>query len=233
MEYAEKMYLVPSHQLEQLKNPPLPKEENIRTTTMHSLDSEMKGVLQRQDLTEYEKAKYFDALLQKFLAHVKQGETEKSKLSLFMPQPEVASVESPTSSDAVFQEIIDTLPDKHKSRAKLLLNKMKQNASVSSWDDRGTFVYRGENIKGSNLLDLVKAVTQTNDLPSHRLPKGWDTFMKAMAELNVPSSVVGNTTNRRALEYLKSPTSITETPKLSHKASKKRQAITPHSWISL
>lgn len=233
MEYSEKMYLVPSHQLEQLRNPPLPKEENIRSTTMHSLDSEMKGVLQRRDLTDYEKAKYFDALLQKFLTHVKQGETEKSKLSLFLPQPEVPSVESPTSSDAVFQEIIDTLPDRHKSRAKLLLNKMKQNSSVSSWDDRGTFVYRGENIKGSNLLDLVKVVTQTNDLSSNRKPKGLDAFMKAMAELNVPSSVVGNRANRQAFEQLKSPASATETPNLSRRASKKHQARTPQSWISL
>ena len=232
MEYAEKMYLVPSHQLEQLRNPPPPKEGNIRAATMHSLDTEMKGVLQRRDLTDYEKAKNFEILLQKFLAHVKQGETEKSRLSLFLPQSEAISEESPTSSDAIYQEIIDSMPARYKSHAMMLLNKMKQNKSVSSWDDRGVFVYKGENIKGSHLMDLVKAVTQTNDLPSHRMPKGLDVFMKAMAELNIPSSVVGNLTNRQALEHLKNPTSIAETPRLSQRASKKHQA-TPLSWISL
>lgn len=44
MEYGEKMYLVPNHQLEQLRSPSL-KEENIRSTTIYFLDAEMKNVL--------------------------------------------------------------------------------------------------------------------------------------------------------------------------------------------
>ncbi|XP_074821944.1 F-box/LRR-repeat protein 16 isoform X1 [Natator depressus] len=59
MEHAEKLYLVPSHQFEQIKHASSG-EENIRTTTTHQLDSEMKDILQRSGLSDYRKAKLYE-----------------------------------------------------------------------------------------------------------------------------------------------------------------------------
>ena len=236
MEYAEKMYLVPSQQLEQLKGP-TPKE-NIRSAAISSLDTEMQGILNRSDLTEYEKAKRYDSLLQKYLTHIRQKETEKEKLSLFLPQTPQNTEEAPVVSDNVYQEVLDNLPARYKNHARLLLNKMKQNKDVSAWDVKGTFVYKGDAISGTNMMDLVKGVTQTHALTTKRLPKGWDVFMRALAELNVPTSVVGNPANREALDALKSPKGITTTtpvhsPILSHRSAKKQRQRGPTAWLKL
>ncbi|KAH1182833.1 hypothetical protein KIL84_004325 [Mauremys mutica] len=87
MEHAEKMYLVPSHYLEQIKCASSG-EENIRTTTTHQLDSEMKDILQRTGLSDYEKAKLYEGVLQRYLVLAKHGETEKTKINLFFPEQE-------------------------------------------------------------------------------------------------------------------------------------------------
>lgn len=195
------MYLVPSHQLEELRAP-IPKEENIRRMAVHTLDADMRSVLERADLTEYEKARRYGVLLQKYLTHVRQGEAEKEKLNLFLHPPEP---EAPTGHDPVFNDVIDNVAPRYKANARMLLSKMKQNGEIASWDERGTFIYKGKVINGSHVLDLVKSITQTHSLPVTRRPKGMDVFMKAMAELNVPSTVAGRPSVRGVLERLKNP----------------------------
>lgn len=232
------MYLVPSHQLEQLKAP-TPREENIRAAAMYSLDGEMQGVLQRRDLSQDEKAKQYTALLQKYLVHVKQADAEKEKLSLFLPsapEPGAVAAESPATHTGIFHEILDSLSARFKNKARLLLNKMKQNQSISSWDEKGAFVYRGEPVPGSNMLDLVKGITQLHALPARRIPKGWDLFLQAMAELNVPSTVVGNPTIKDILEHMKNPGPVTELPQVptpSRRSSRKQRQSNTLSWLSL
>lgn len=242
MEHAEKMFLVPSHQLEQLKNPSSG-EENIRTAALSSLDADMRNVLQRRDLTEYEKAKQYSALLQKYLTHVKQGESEKGHLTLSLPaampaEPTETTTKAHVSSDpdSVYHEVLDSLSVRYKNPAKIVLNKMLQNKSVSSWNEKGAFVYKGETIPGSNMLDLVKGITQIHALPVARTPKGWDVFLKAMAELNIPSTVVGNPGNRTSLDHLKNPSPMTEikhTPKASRRSSKKQRQSSSVPWLTL
>lgn len=234
------MYLVPSHQLEQLRAPP-PAEENIRTTATRLLDAEMKSVLQRTDLAEYEKAKLYSAVLQRYLTYVKQSDADKGKISLFLPEQEQSVTakppETPKNSDSVAQEVLDNVNKRFKKNAIVLLNKLGQDKNLSSWDDKGSFVYKGSVVNGSNMLDLVRAVTQTRSVPSKRVPKGWDVFMNAMAELNVPSSVMGNAANRDLLERLKASTADTGadqesvTPFLPYK--KKKKLAKRAQWLSV
>lgn len=54
-------------------------EENIRTTPPHQLDSEMKDVLQRSSLSDYEKAKLYERVLQRYLVLAKKGEEKRLK----------------------------------------------------------------------------------------------------------------------------------------------------------
>ena len=114
---------------------------------------------------------------------------------------------------------------------------MRQNKSVSSWDDKGAFLYKGEMVTSSNMLDLIKGIIQTQPLPAKHVPKGWNSFMKAMAELNVPTSVVGNADNRECLDSLKIPNSSTQTPfhlpAVSHRASEKQRETSCPAWLSL
>ena len=72
MEYAEKMYLVPQKQLDRLKN----NTNNIplRQSVEDDLCVAMKAILDRTDLAPHEKVKHYTALLQRYLAMVKQGD---------------------------------------------------------------------------------------------------------------------------------------------------------------
>lgn len=113
---------------------------------------------------------------------------------------------------------------------------MKQNEDISSWDEKGNFVYKGETVPGSKMLDLVKGITQIHALQPARTPKEWDLFLKAMAELNIPSTVVSNPGNRTALEHLKHYDPVTETvhtPKPSKRASKKQRQSSSVAWLTL
>ncbi|KYO40990.1 hypothetical protein Y1Q_0013735 [Alligator mississippiensis] len=112
----------------------------------------------------------------------------------------------------VIQEVLDNVCAQYRKNAKVLLTKLSQHKDISSWDDQGGFVYKEMLVKGSNMLDLGQGTLQTHAGSSKHPPKGWDIFMKAMAELNIPSSVMGNTVNRDHLERLEVSASDQETP---------------------
>lgn len=233
MEHAEKMYLVPKHELEQLKGTQ-PPQENIRTEATRLLDAEMRNILQRPGLGEYDKAKLYATVLQKYLTYVKQGDLDRGKLTLFLPEqtPLEAGypLETPTNPDAVVQEVLDNVHTRYRKNAKVLLSKLSQHKDISSWDDQGGFIYKGMLVKGSNMLDLVRRTLQTHAGATKQPPKGWDIFMKAMAELNVPSSVMGNVVNRDHLERLKASASDQETPTTP---PMKRKIVSKSHWLSL
>ena len=70
MEYAEKMFLVPQHQLDKLKS------ENsrgtIRQIVENDLDVSIRNILGRNGLDAHEKAKLYAAVLQRYLTIVNQ-----------------------------------------------------------------------------------------------------------------------------------------------------------------
>lgn len=86
MEYAEKMYLVPQHQLEKLKNENV--RESIQQVVENDLDASIRNILLRSDLTQYEKAKLYSNILNRFLTIVKQGDRENNILTLSLPYSE-------------------------------------------------------------------------------------------------------------------------------------------------
>ncbi|KAG8147209.1 hypothetical protein E2320_022765 [Naja naja] len=100
-------------------------------------------------------------------------------------------------------EILRCVNTCYRKNAELFLNKMKQHQDVSAWDDHGTFLYKGVPIPGTNILDLVKGALQHRVPTEKRKPKGWDDFMNAMAEVNVPTSVLGSTAVKEQIEKLK------------------------------
>lgn len=88
MEHAEKMYLVPRHQLDELKSENAP--ENIQQVVENDLDTSVRNILLRTDLDQYEKAKLYSNILTRFLAVVRQGDRESNVLTLSLPQPATA-----------------------------------------------------------------------------------------------------------------------------------------------
>ena len=75
------------------------------------------------------------------------------------------------------------------NRAKLLIQKLKDDPDVISWNDNGQLVLDGSTTPNSNIVDLV------NDVMRKRKgfnPEHSSTFAKALTKINVPEDYVKN-----------------------------------------
>lgn len=228
MEYAEKLYLIPQNQMNKLRTAGV--RETIQQTVENDLDGAIQNVLQRSDLDSHGKAKLYSSVLQRFLTIVKQGDLESSTLTLSLPKtdaihpdepaitpantpataPAAAPVSAPAaaplydeSEDQIVNEILNNVPQRSLKNIKLILNKMSNAKQVSSWTTSGEFVYKGNVIVGSHMLDLVKSITAPHTLRDEYRPRGWDEFLDAFATLNIPFSTITNPQVKRTVETLK------------------------------
>ena len=123
------------------------------------------------------------------------------------PKPEEASEQSqePTTEvetilSAVEEEFIKRLPKLYKSRARQLLDKIKQNRDVLHWNEKGELMYENKPISGSHVVDLV------NDILRHRKgfePVGWSVFARGLARMNVRENLVRNPQRQSAIREFK------------------------------
>ena len=60
--------------------------------------------------------------------------------------------------NATDRQIIDSVPQKMKNRAKLLIQKLKDHSDVISWNDSGQLVLEGSIVPTSNIVNLVNDV---------------------------------------------------------------------------
>ena len=68
--------------------------------------------------------------------------------------------------------------------------------NVVSWTPQGDVSIRGQRLRGVNIVDLVGDVVRTT--PSKSMPPQREQFLNALAEANVPETLVKN---RMALEH--------------------------------
>ena len=198
MEHAQKMYLVPQHQLDALKQPTPP--ERLRQTVENELDEAMKNILNLPDLDLHEKAKKYASVLQRFLAMVKQGELEKGVLTLSLPVDDPGIVNKDVPTD-VLEEVLKQMPARSRRNVEYLVNTIRKAKGTVAWNDQGEFVVNGHVIKGSHMYDLLKSVTA----PGHvkQRPVGWDVFLKSLADINAPTSSIPNVEVRHIIDRYK------------------------------
>ena len=211
MEYAEKMYLVRQQQLDSLKHNETP--PNLRQSAENYLDTAIKNVLSRTDMEQHEKAKLYTALLQRYLALVKQGalETNTLKLSLAQDQantglatPLITPVtNSGLDDDPKIVAILKNIPLRCKKNAMHILEKMLDSQDTACWTESGEFVFNKMIVPGTHIIDLVKSATAPQKI-RHR-PRGWVEFLSAMGMLNIPMSTVPNREVQQLVESLKRP----------------------------
>lgn len=206
METAEKMFLVPQHQLEKLKFN-TSENENIRKSVESNLDVEIRHILSRNDLKDYEKAKLYTATLQKFLNLVKLGDHETAHLTLSLPKTsddgETVSDDQNVKKTDVIHEFISNIPARSQKNASYILEKILKSEGVASWNDNGEFVFKGNTIRGSHMLDLLKNLTASHKVADERRPVGWHEILQTVAQLNIPFSAIPNGIVRRKISDLK------------------------------
>lgn len=182
-----------------------------RSRAMSSLDSDMKNVLERSDLSDHDKAVSYNQLLGRYNALEAARAAQPVRVSVVSestPAAEATTTAAPPS-DAIEREIVDSVPKTLKAKAGRLIAKMKSDP-LCRWNDRGEFVYDGRTVKGSNMVDLVNDLMRTRKKMAP--PVGWQTFGERMRGLNVPMEFVGNPRYRKAMQQSKRVEETASTP---------------------
>lgn len=183
----KKMAIVPFKMLEEMnrwkteQRPRLPPSPQVAQTA--DLQNEMGSVLQREDLSESEKAQLFGQTLQKFqLAHKKAVHPQPT-------QPSLPSLPIEKKKPlGIHDRIVDSVPTSMRRKAKLLLQMLEEHPQMS-WNDQGVLEYNGKPIPGSNVIDLVNDVIRNRKGSN---PRGWEQFSRGLKQVNVPQEYVGN-----------------------------------------
>jgi hypothetical protein len=63
------------------------------------------------------------------------------------------------------------------------------SVSITEGGDVDTLKYKGETVRGSNVVDLVNDVLRKR---KYFNPQGWETFGEALREANVPQDLIGH-----------------------------------------
>lgn len=193
------MFLVTPQQLNRLNHsvPSASNAEIMRHTVENDLDEKMRAILNEDGMNAYEKIKKYNALLQRYLALVKQGEKEERHITLTVAKDSEAlkqrveggeEEEEDKKLDETAREVVQNLPARYRNNAQYIIKKLTK--SRGGWTPRGEFVYNGDVVKGSHLLDLFKSLTVS--LKKSQPPKGWTGFLNTLSELNIPLSMMSN-----------------------------------------
>jgi len=171
------------------------RQGSIRQSVENDLDRAMNDVLEKPDTDVYEKAKKYAGILQRYLNYVRQGEREKSILTLSLPHGEnhaganhIASKEELGTydmvpiKDLVLGSVIKHMPKNSKKHAECILDTLNSSNTVS-WTERGELIINKQLIHGSHLHDLVRAVTASHNVLDSSRPTGWAVFFKTLAGL--------------------------------------------------
>ena len=98
-----------------------------------------------------------------------------------------AVIEAETK-DAIEEEILESVPKTMKTKAELLVWKMKADHSIA-WSEKGELKYKGETVRGSNVVYLVNDVLRKRNYFNLQ---GLETFSEALREVNVPQYWIGH-----------------------------------------
>ena len=184
---AREMLLVDPTMLESLQtktNPPQT-SQNIGTRVIQETDNDINNILS-SNMNPSEQVLFYNQSLQKR----DQYSDKTPDNSPHQNYSDVLKSESNTNKvDPMEEEIIETIPNKWKSKGVQLLNKMKRGG-ILGWNAHGNLIYKGKEIPNTNVVDLVNDVVRRKR--KNNPPHGWSLFAQGMHETNVPQELISN-----------------------------------------
>ncbi|GBN62693.1 hypothetical protein AVEN_155834-1 [Araneus ventricosus] len=77
-------------------------------------------------------------------------------------------------ADLMEHLILESTPKNLKSNTRNILNYLKNSQGLMHWTPKGELIYKGKNVKNSNVLDLIKSLQTPSNKPH---PPGFDMFL--------------------------------------------------------
>ena len=133
------------HQTQERPNPPV--EQRVKV--MDTLDKKMQTILEREDLSADERLKLYD---QSFTRYLNVHDDYRPRLVISRVSTSPPPVTETETKDAIEEEILQSVPKTMKTKAELLVRKMKADPKIA-WSDKGELTYKGETVRGSNVVD--------------------------------------------------------------------------------
>lgn len=178
MNHVKKMILVPHDSVARL-NDPTPSTAQAQSS---SLDDEMRHIMSKKYADDSLKWKEYEQALQRYLYFT----NERHK-------PLQISLES-QSNDVTFREkLAGALPKTYKESALRIFDYLDQSGTVT-WDSTGTVSLNNHILHNSNIIDLISDLTRPR---KNFEPLGLSSFIKTLANINIPLELVGNEQRRR------------------------------------
>lgn len=223
MQHAKKMLLVEPELIERLKE----SNENTSENTLSRLDSEMQKILQSK-MNDRDKWTLYSQALQRYLHIIEEGrrplklsiltepedeptkfnngdvpyKEEKNNDSTTVPELPATGVDVTPPRKETFAPqytpsyMIKLIPKTYRKKGEVLLDFIIQSKPKIWWKKGGEVVLNNEILVGSNIFDLISDTLRTLKRPK---PLGWEKFVLALKDINVPLSCVGNPTS---LQYI-------------------------------
>ena len=128
-----------------------------------------------------------------------------------------------TQEDSLSAEmIVRGIPKTMKTRARALLERLKEREDVITWDDMGQVLLNGVLIPKSNISDLISDAMRDR---KHFNPVGVREFYNVLNEINIPKDLVRN--ERRWSEAEKNSLNEKSPP------GKPQEELTISNWLTL
>ena len=102
-------------------------------------------------------------------------------------------VEDNNNNSDIDESVVDTLPENQQIHAKKIIRVLRYRGDdLVSWTPEGDVSIRGEPIRRVNFTDLLSGVVRSR--PSKNIPPPYEKFLKALAEANIPETIIKNKT---------------------------------------
>ncbi|GFR66085.1 hypothetical protein ElyMa_003675200 [Elysia marginata] len=150
---------------QQVPTKPIP---DVKAESISALDKEMRGILEKEDISDYDKAFKYRSALTKYINLVdsyKHQPIDRVELTEEKVRPQ-------EGKETISNEVIETLPKPLKKKGDLLLKRLRNNSDLD-WNGVGEIKYKSEWIRGSNLTDLVSEALRYKPREDKASPKGW------------------------------------------------------------
>ena len=191
-------------------------------TKLGDLDTKMSSVLEQDDQTEEEKAKLYAQLLERYLRF-----KDKRALETEVPVKVIHTADNPTTTKQSPEDIAELLPKTLRPKAKMVLKRIEENPDIINWNDKGELQYNGVIMPDTNIADLV-ATSVRKRKKTTNTPEGYDTFLKALKRIRVPTNIIsaGDRVKNESLKKDSAQVGVSSPKK--RKSSKKNER-----WLSV
>ena len=184
---------------------------------MSVLDDELRQVMEEDSLTDEERSKKYNHVLQRYQAY--ENKYDKEVHGRVHTLGKDIDKDSPSSA-AVEKDIIAAIPPSFQRRAQLLLNRIKASGGKVGWTENGQLLLEGRPVPNTNIVDLVGDIVRRRKAVN---PEGWREFAVGLRQLYIPQEVVGHP--ERWQYMMGAHKGQTQPPVISEKAEDTR---TPH-----